>query len=62
MIESLKSKLKEEELNEVLDNLLQQAMVICGTKAGTVQLINKKKQYTRHRKFVRTFSRVHRTF
>jgi GAF domain-containing protein len=42
MIETLKSKLKEEELNEVLDNLLQQAMVICGTKAGTVQLINKK--------------------
>jgi len=42
MIETLKSKLKEEEVNEVLDNLLQQAMVICGTKAGTVQLINKK--------------------
>ena len=42
MIESLKSKLKGEELNEVLDNLLQQAMIICGTKAGTLQLINKK--------------------
>ena len=42
MIESLKSKLKDEELNEVLDNLLQQAMIICGTKAGTLQLINKK--------------------
>ena len=42
MIETLKSKLNSEELNEVLDNLLQQAMVICGTKAGTLQLINKK--------------------
>jgi len=42
MIESLKSKLKDDELNEVLDNLLQQAMMICGTKAGTLQLINKK--------------------
>ena len=42
MIDSLKSKLKEDELNEVLDNLLQQSMMICGTKAGTVQLINKK--------------------
>jgi len=26
----------------VFDNLLQQAMIICGTKAGTLQLINKK--------------------
>jgi hypothetical protein len=42
MIESLKSKLKDQELNEVLDNLLQQAMIICRTKAGTLQLINKK--------------------
>jgi len=42
MIETLKSKLNSEELNEVLDNLLQQAMIICGTKAGTLQLINKK--------------------
>ena len=40
--EGLKSKLKDEDLNEVLDNLLQQAMIICGTKAGTLQLINKK--------------------
>src|SRR6188768_463992 len=42
MIESLKSKLKEDELNEVLDNLIHQAMIICGTKAGTLQLVNKK--------------------
>jgi len=42
MIESLKSKLKEDEVNEVLNNLLQQAMIICGTKAGTLQLVNKK--------------------
>jgi GAF domain-containing protein len=42
MIESLKSKLKVGELNEVVDNLLQHAMMICGTKAGTLQLINKK--------------------
>jgi GAF domain-containing protein len=42
MIETLKSKLNSEELNEVFDNLLQQAMIICGTKAGTLQLINKK--------------------
>ena len=42
MIESLKSKLQDEELSEVLDNLLQQAIVICRTKAGTLQLINTK--------------------
>jgi len=42
MIETLKSKLNDEELNEVFDNLLQQAIIICGTKAGTLQLINKK--------------------
>ena len=42
MIETLKSKLISEELNEVFDNLLQQAMIICRTKAGTLQLINKK--------------------
>jgi len=42
MIEILKSKLNDEQLNEVFDNLLQQAIIICGTKAGTLQLINKK--------------------
>ncbi len=42
MIEILKSKLKIDELSEVLDNLVQQAMIICGTKAGTLQLINKR--------------------
>jgi GAF domain-containing protein len=42
MIETLKSKLKEEELNEVLDNLLHQVMMMNRAKAGTLQLINKK--------------------
>ena len=42
MIDILKSKLKEDQLIEVLDNLLHQAMIMNHTKAGTLQLINKK--------------------
>jgi len=42
MIDILKSKLKEDQLTEVLDNLLHQAMVMNHTKAGTLQLLNKK--------------------
>lgn len=41
MIDILKSKLKEDQLNEVLDNLLHQAMIMNHTKAGTLQLLNK---------------------
>ena len=40
MIETLRKKLLEPELPEVLDNLLQHAMMMCETKAGTLQLIN----------------------
>ncbi|HET6766721.1 MAG TPA: GAF domain-containing protein [Chitinophagaceae bacterium] len=42
MIETLRKKLHEPELNEVLNNLLQHAMMMCETKAGTLQLINRK--------------------
>ncbi|HET9432922.1 MAG TPA: GAF domain-containing protein [Chitinophagaceae bacterium] len=41
MIETLRKKLHAPELNEVLNNLLQHAMMMCETKAGTLQLINK---------------------
>ena len=41
MIETLRKKLQGPELAELLDNLLQHAMMMCGTKAGTLQLINK---------------------
>ena len=41
MIDTLRKKLHQAELSEVLDNLLQHAMMMCGTKAGTLQLINK---------------------
>lgn len=41
MIEALRKKLHEPEVTELLDNLLQQAMMMCETKAGTLQLINK---------------------
>jgi GAF domain-containing protein len=44
MINILKSKLSVTELNELLDNLLQQAMVMNKTKAGTLQIINAKEQ------------------
>lgn len=40
MIESLREKLHEPGLTEVLDNLLQHAMMTCEAKAGTLQLIN----------------------
>jgi GAF domain-containing protein len=42
MIDVLKNKLKEDQLIEVLDNLLHQAMIMNQTKAGTLRLINKK--------------------
>lgn len=42
MINILKSKLSVAELNEMLNNLLQQAMILNKTKAGTLQIINKK--------------------
>ncbi len=41
MINTLRKKILEPELQEVLDNLLQHAMMMCETKAGTLQLINK---------------------
>ena len=40
MIDTLRKKLHETEFREVLDNLLQQAMMMCETKAGTLQLVN----------------------
>lgn len=40
MIETLRKKLQEIELPEMLDNLLQHAMMMCETKAGTLQLVN----------------------
>jgi GAF domain-containing protein len=40
MIEYLLKKLHDPELNELLDNLLQQAMMMSETKAGTLQLLN----------------------
>lgn len=42
MITQLKKKISESELNEALDNLLQQAMMMNKTKAGTLQILNKK--------------------
>ena len=41
MITTLRKKLHEPELKEILDNFLQQALMMCKTKAGTLQLINK---------------------
>lgn len=40
MIEALRKKLHEPELHDLLDNLLQHAMMMCETKAGTLQLLN----------------------
>ena len=40
MMNALKSYLWEEELKELFDNLLQHAMMMNRTKAGTLQLIN----------------------
>jgi hypothetical protein len=40
MINILKKKLPEPELKEILNNFLQQAMMMNGTKAGTLQMIN----------------------
>lgn len=40
MIEVLRKKLHEPEVYEALDNLLQQAMMMCGTKASTLQLLD----------------------
>ena len=41
MINPIQKKLQGPELHEVLDNLLQHAMMMCNTKAGTLQLVNK---------------------
>ena len=40
MIDPIQKKLHGTDLHEVLDNLLQHAMMMCETKAGTLQLIN----------------------
>jgi len=40
MINILKKKLPEPQLKEILDNFLQQAMMMNGTKAGSLQMIN----------------------
>lgn len=40
MINILRRKLSVPELNEMLDNFLQQAMMLNKTKAGTLQIIN----------------------
>jgi len=40
MINILKKKIPEPELKEILDNFLQQAMMLNGTKAGSLQMIN----------------------
>lgn len=40
MINILKKKLPEPELKDLLENLLQQAMLMNGTKAGTLQILN----------------------
>ena len=41
MINILKKKLPEPELKEMLDNILQQAMLMNGTRAATLQILNK---------------------
>ena len=40
MIKALRKKLQEPEVIEVLDNLLQHGMMMRGTKAGTLQIVN----------------------
>jgi len=40
VINPIQEKIHGTELQEVLDNLLQHAMMMCGTKAGTLQLVN----------------------
>jgi GAF domain-containing protein len=40
MIETLRKKFRGTEIKEVFENLLQQAMMMCGTRASTLQLIN----------------------
>ena len=44
MINILKEKLPEPELKEILDNILQQAMLMNGTRAATLQILNKNDQ------------------
>lgn len=44
MINILKKKLPEPELKEILDNFLQQAMLMNGTRAGTLQILNSNDQ------------------
>jgi GAF domain-containing protein len=40
MINILKKKLPEPELKDLLDNFLQQAILLNGTRAGTLQIVN----------------------
>ena len=40
MINILKKKIPQPELKDLLDNLLQQAILMNGTRAGTLQIIN----------------------
>lgn len=44
MINLIKKKISEPELMEMLDNILQQAMMMNGTNAGTLQIINNNDQ------------------
>lgn len=65
MIETLRKKLDETVLTELLDNLVHHAMMMNQTKAGTIQLINKKNKtleiaasYGLSREFVEHFKIV----
>ena len=40
MVDSLLKNLHKPEIQDMLDKLLQQAMMMCGTKAGTLQIRN----------------------
>ena len=40
MINILKKKFPEPELKDLLDNFLKQAMLMNGTRAGTLQIVN----------------------
>jgi GAF domain-containing protein len=42
MPETLKTKFSETDVNERFENILQQAMMMNGTKAGTLQMVNSK--------------------
>lgn len=42
MSESLKTKFPETDVNERFENILQQAMLMSGTRTGTLQIVNTK--------------------